>query len=280
MRRIFLSLTAAGAIGSAAFASDLPDRQAPPPALPAAAPAVSWAGFYGGLNAGYGWGEAPVSLSGDPGGLFEGGVTAGVLPTSIAARPQGLVGGAQVGWNSHAGGIVWGVEGDFDYAGVRDGGTVVTPFGLYPASIGVPRTLRGAQSLDWLSTARLRLGFTPTDRLLIFATGGGAAGGGGVSVSLTTNDIGGVPGSGCAAGTCENQSVSKTLLGWSAGFGAEYAIGGAWSLGAEYLHYDLGRASATAWDPTWGPRTNITTGAERVSGDIARATLNYRFGGL
>jgi outer membrane immunogenic protein len=263
----------AALIGKHALAADMPVKA--PPAV--AATVFSWTGFYAGVNAGYGWGDNAISLTGDPFSLFVEGVGEGVLPTSIAANPRGFVGGAQIGWNYQSGQVVYGVEADLDYAHIKSSGTVLTPSAAPPISLGIPRTLMGSQSLDWLSTFRARLGFTPADRLLLFVTGGGAAGRANLSVGLTTNDLGGVAGSGCVAGTCEANSASNTLWGWSAGVGAEYAIGGNWSLRADYLHYDLGSISTNAVDPRFAPGTNSMTGTAHFRGEIARAGVNVKF---
>jgi outer membrane immunogenic protein len=59
-------------------------------------------------------------------------------------------------------------------------------------------------------------------------------------------------------------------IGWAAGVGAEYALGGGLSVGAEYLHVNLGGPSATAGVING----NATTTADA---DIGRAKVNYRF---
>jgi outer membrane immunogenic protein len=256
-------------VSGAATAADMPKSAPVYTKAPMMAPIYSWTGFYIGVNGGYGWGHDPVALSGDPASLFLGGVNSGVLPTSIASNPRGFLGGGQVGWNYQSGQGIFGLEADIDWTGIKSNGTVVAP-------IGILRTLAGSQGLDWLSTFRARVGFTPTDRALLYVTGGGAAGHANVSVSLTTNDLGGVVGSGCIAGTCEANSFSNTLWGWSAGGGAEVAVVGNLSVRAEYLHYDLGSISTTAVDPRFAPGANITTGTARVRGDIARAGLNWK----
>jgi outer membrane immunogenic protein len=69
-----------------AIAADMP-LKAPPPA----APALSWTGFYAGLNAGGSWGRArsDVDISG--------------LATSVtvldSVSPDGVIGGGQLGYN-------------------------------------------------------------------------------------------------------------------------------------------------------------------------------------
>jgi outer membrane immunogenic protein len=270
--RKLLSITALVAFAAidAAGAADLP--AAPAYKAPVVAPVsyYNWSGFYIGVNAGYGWGDDAVALSGDPSSLFLSGLTTGVFPATIATNPRGFAGGGQIGWNYQAGSFVFGLEADADAADIKSSGTVV-------GTIGIPRTLAGSQRLDWLSTFRARLGVTPTDRLLLYVTGGGAAGRANASVSVTTNDLGGVAGSGCIAGTCESAALSGTLWGWSAGGGVEYAVGGNWSLRAEYLHYDLGSLNLTAADPRFPAGVNVTNASAHFRGEIVRAGVNYKF---
>ena len=66
-------------------------------------------------------------------------------------------------------------------------------------------------------------------------------------------------------------------LGYAAGGGVEHAIGNNWSVKAEYLHYDFGRATATQIQSTNADQL-ITQSAE-LKTDMVRLGLNYRFGG-
>jgi opacity protein-like surface antigen len=75
-------------------------------------------------------------------------------------------------------------------------------------------------------------------------------------------------------------AASATRVGWTAGAGIEHAFAGNWTVKAEYLHYDLGRVSYTAAEasPAFAfigvPFLNVST---RVSGEIGRVGVNYRF---
>jgi len=90
------------------------------------------------------------------------------------------------------------------------------------------------QDTEWFGTARLRVGFTPTCRLLLYATGGLAFGE--VNYSANTDFI----------GNSYPASVDRLQVGWTAGTGLEYAINRRWSVKAEYLYIDLGDESSTA----------------------------------
>ena len=64
--------------------------------------------------------------------------------------------------------------------------------------------------------------------------------------------------------------------GWAAGVGAEYAITNAWSAKLEWLHYDLGRATVSAYPSPFNPPFMTQTHVNFV-GHIVRAGINYRF---
>jgi len=59
-----------------------------------------WTGLYGGLNAGYGWGNQPVRETGDAVTDGQQAVNAGAIPASLAGRPTGFLAGGQLGVSS------------------------------------------------------------------------------------------------------------------------------------------------------------------------------------
>src|SRR5690606_11776858 len=80
-----------------------PIRPMPIPVVPVVDSSSIWDGFYGGLNAGYGWGNAEVTM----GGLT---VNEGI---------DGWLGGAQIGYNFANGGMVFGVEADIQASDIK-----------------------------------------------------------------------------------------------------------------------------------------------------------------
>jgi outer membrane immunogenic protein len=154
----------------------------------------NWTGFYAGFNAGYGFGSA----------------TASAFP-GVSAKPKGLLAGGTLGYNWQSGAIVYGIEGDFDWSGVK--GDVACDV-LVTCRVSSP----------WLMTFRGRVGYA-FDRWLPYLTGGAAYG----KVRLTDTLSG---------------SASSNELGWVFGAGLEYAIMGSWTVKLEYLHVDLGSFDA------------------------------------
>lgn len=234
------------------------------------APHYRWPGFYVGGTIGRANG-GNINLQGDPdfaGSLFQ----SGAYPVQIASPARGNIGGLQFGKNWQWGRFVFGPEIDFALSDVRNTQTIVTTSGA-PA-LPLSATTTGSQRLLWLTTARLRAGYTVLDNLLIYGTGGLA---GGRGESSTTNRIS-TPNPlnlGCfGLGSCLSGSKAATMWGWSLGAGLEYGIG-PWSLKLEYLHYDLGNLTYSYSDMLT-PAATITS-TTRFAGDIVRIGGNFRF---
>ena len=93
-----------------------------------------WTGLYLGVNAGYGWG--------------------------VDSNPStdGFLAGMYAGYNWQFGSAVLGVEGDYSFASLESGAA--------NAAMG------SVVDIDAIWSLRTRLGFTPTNNLLIYATVG------------------------------------------------------------------------------------------------------------
>jgi outer membrane immunogenic protein len=101
-----LALTA-----QAALAADAPVRVAKTPAA-VAAPMFNWTGFYGGVHAGYGWGDARIT------------------PLDEENKHRGWVAGGQLGFNVQSGSWVWGAEIDGAWSNIdNDGSSDCDPCG-------------------------------------------------------------------------------------------------------------------------------------------------------
>lgn len=295
----------------AASAADLPVK------APILAPVAvyNWTGFYGGGNVGYSWGRATTTQTDtsstttltecfrDPttaavtGALSTiicapntattfpvatGPVTAASL-TSGRADVNGFVGGVQAGYNyQFARQWVLGLEADIQYSGERGSQTVCSVAGCPAGSaFGSAST-----SLRWFGTVRGRLGFLPTDRIMLYGTGGLVYG------QINTDYVSGINGT-----TLLAASTSTWRTGWTAGGGIEGALTDRWTLKVEYLYADYGSyganlgtgAAVTTVGPFvpvgGGPAATRTTTTATVSSlvntrftdNIVRVGLNYRF---
>jgi len=236
--------------------------------------AYNWTGFYVGGNAGYAWTKSTDTVTGVSGSA-PGLITSGSVASSLALDPKGFIGGGQIGYNWQPSTMwVFGLETDLQWADLKS--TVALP-GATDAS----RIMTANEKLNWFGTVRARVGVTPWDRALIYVTGGLAYGHVNLSTALTRVSL--VTGAntcvlpGGGANNCENGSAADTRVGWTVGGGLEWALSGNWSLKAEYLYYDLGNISHSMTDPNFpGTVFNASAG---LKGSIARAGLNYRFGG-
>jgi outer membrane immunogenic protein len=276
---------AALCFGNIALAADIavrtPAYKAPPPVS-----VYSWTGFYIGGNAGYGWSQSStVTLSPDNGAGLE--LLGRLTPSTPSPfRSSGFVGGGQLGYNWQVN-RSWlaGVEADFNYANVKGSSSLTSTFqlgigGAHPAPIAVGR------SLDWYGTLRARLGFLPTDHLLMFATGGLAFGKttANASVTMTTGGLITVAPDGstmsCVVGaTCVAADKSRTAVGWTAGGGAEWALGNNVSLKAEYIYVALGNQTVhmTAVPPSSGT-ISVAARFDDANYHIVRGGINFKFG--
>lgn len=269
MKQGFLIAVVTAVLGAtSAQAADIAAR--PYAKAPPLAPAYHWTGFYVGANAGYGWNAGPVTL--DP--------TPGLAPVffpvlananSGVGKARGAIGGIQAGYNWQRENHLLGVEADFSGSGVRASHDSVFP-------VGVDRFVHTEQKLDWLATVRGRAGLLATPALLVYATGGLAFGQVETSATFTATVPNNVPA--CIAGAvgiCMGASETTTKFGWTAGAGAEYALGSNWSVKAEYLYVDLADSTTTGVDARFAAPGPGLVARNDNEFHIVRGGLNYRF---
>jgi outer membrane immunogenic protein len=257
-------------------------KEPPPPVL------YNWTGFYIGANAGYGWSNESFNMSGDN--------DAGTRWLGLPFFPDpslrsgnfdasGFVGGGQVGYNWQFRNWVAGFEADFNYADLRGTASIPSFFAVY---VSTPSTLEADSRLKWFGTVRGRLGFLPTERLLIFATGGLAYGKIETNAGFQNNSGAfsqGILPDGSAIiclgnSRCISGNGSRTSVGWTLGGGLEWAFANNWSIKAEYLYIDLGGETIHMVQnlgfipPKPG---SIAVGFDNGSYQIVRGGINYRF---
>ncbi|MCP4618129.1 MAG: porin family protein [Bradyrhizobium sp.] len=266
MRRILSAVFALAALHGGALAADLPARAYTK--APKVDPGINWSGFYAGVNAGYGRGSSPTSL--DLNVVEQGVVQPGLdnpLPPTL--RPDGFIGGGQVGYNAQFGSAVAGLEADIDFSNLRK-----TDAATGAPYVGGQLTTTIDTRLDWFGTLRGRLGVLPVNNVLLYATGGLAYGH--VRTTTTGSNLPLVSCNGpgravyCATGTTSDVSV-----GWTVGGGIEYAFAPNWTIRGEYLYLDLGSRSVTF--PDRDVPGGILTSSTSFTAHIGRAGLNYRF---
>jgi outer membrane immunogenic protein len=160
-------------------------------------------------------------------------------------RSSGFLGGAQVGLNAQFNALVFGVDGDFSWMGLKGTGT---------DSIGDAISTK----LNWTSTVTGRIG-AAFDRLLVYGKGGVAFAS---DQSSFADTVGG------------SASTSFLRTGWTAGAGLEYGVSKNWSAKIEYDYLGFGSHGlnfSTAAVPSY--TSNASLNVQEV-----KAGLNFRFG--
>ncbi|KJC47787.1 cell envelope biogenesis protein OmpA [Bradyrhizobium sp. LTSP885] len=200
--RLFRVQIAAGAaLGAAAFGTPAAAADIAVKS-PATSAVYGWTGFYIGGHIGYGDG----SLGPGTNPLPEQSV---FLPSTIT----GGIGGFQAGYNRQfANRFVLGVEAD----------------ATFTSPVDLPRRALAPfnASIDYVGTVRGRIGYA-FGTWMPYLTGGFAWGHSEVRVNDATGNVLSEPG--------------QYQTGWTAGAGAEFAVGGHWTAKLEYDYIDLSR---------------------------------------
>lgn len=289
MKKLAVGLvTVVGLIGTPALAADMA-LKAPP-----AAPLPTWSGFYFGGNLGGAWSDPGPSYTNPTQttvpvacatgfGSGAAGFTSGPFNLAGCTSGQGLIGGAQFGYNWQQGAFVYGLELDAAAQSV-----LATSYDAYVTSVGAPGlpmgTIRGdtayfRDNLEGLETLRGRIGFSgaaPYGSWLLYGTGGLAIG----QVQHSFTEVLS-PGSACpfVNGSCRTTGDNTTRVGYAVGVGAEYLWHQVWSFGIEYLFVDLGRDTLTLAPPTpAGFFTGTSTAGFNDRENIVRLKVSYHFG--
>jgi outer membrane immunogenic protein len=243
MRKImFAGLACAALLVSPAFAADMA-LKGPPAPYPQ--PTSSWTGFYLGINGGAGWGTSSSSAD------------IALLATTIPIASQGTagwLGGVTAGYNFQAGVVVFGIEGDFDWADIEGNTSCLVVFNCNVKQ-------------DWVGDIAGRLGVAPLSNLLMYVKGGVAW----ADTKYTFgNTFGGV--------VSITGNASDTRTGGMLGMGVEYAFMAHWSAKIEYDFIDYGTDTVSMSLATVPPVAlpAISTQIKETE-SLMKAGINYRF---
>jgi outer membrane immunogenic protein len=212
--------------------------------VPAAA--ANWTGFYLGGNIGGASARDRSSFVGSGANEF------------FNLSPDGVIGGAQAGYNWQAANWVYGLEADIQGSSQRDNDACIT-------RCLVTQSSSFDAKLPWLGTVRGRLGYS-VGSTLFYGTAGYAYGGEKTRIAT----VGG--------GAPTDTTFSATRSGWTAGGGIERPVnffgllGSNWTSKSEYLYVDLGTSADTLL--LAGRPVAVTTS---VKEHIFRTGLNYHF---
>jgi opacity protein-like surface antigen len=244
---------------------------APPPP---AAPPPSWSDVYVGLNGGGAWSNPRSIVQPWPFGpaAASPAIAASATPINQTNHLAGFIGGLQIGANwKFADSFLVGAEADLH--GVS--GNTDTKWQAALTAAGGDSFATYAQrtaTLNYLGTIRGRLGYLVTPTLAVYGTGGMAYGGVTSNAALFTRRIGGTN------QTLVNPVYQDSLIGWTAGGGAEWMFTPDWSVKIDYLRYDLGTAQASTFfvQPN-GFYAYGATSSTRFNGNLIHAGVNRHF---
>ncbi len=243
MMKLLLGTTALIGLLSAgaAQAADMP-LKAPPRAVPVYS---DWTGFYLFGFGGYSWGRiSPDDFDLSGSGFHN-------------PKPKGGVFGFGGGYNWQYGTWVGGMEVDYGFSDEKENQSVC----IFK---GCERNARVNlnSKIDALGSARLRVGYLFTPKLLAYGTAGVGWGRSRVSVSISNSQD-----------SLEILSAKTNLFGWVAGGGLEYKLFQHVRVRGEYLHYDFGST-------TYAFQTPILIGVNinnKTTDDVARGALIWSF---
>lgn len=282
MRRVLVAASALVCATGTVFAQE-PPRTAP--LKPAPLEQVDkWSGPYIGVLAGIADGHSSAD---NVVGCTAGGFLCapnqyldnGALLSATASGTKShdvFTAGVLAGYNWHAGNFVYGVEGDLSslHLSLANGGSVSSlDLGLTnPGNVPVVDTVHTTAAIDWLATLRGRIGYLASPDLLLYATGGLALTSLTVSYSYTDNWA-------FNGGGLGNSSVASNATGYAVGGGAEWSLGGRWTLRAEYLHVGFGRMTTSGMITVVQvpAAQNPFTSSASLSVDLFRSGLSYKF---
>jgi outer membrane immunogenic protein len=224
-----LGLVAFGA--TAASAADLRARPAYKAEPVAYVPYYNWTGFYIGAHIGGAWADKQWT---DPAGP----------PFNMGSHSaDGLIGGAQIGFNWQTGPWVLGIEGQFSWADLKGSNADLIFAGF-----------TNTTKVDFLGSIAGRVGYAWNNWLLYLKVGGAWA----HDDYRATNGV-------------VTQTASDTRWGWMIGTGLEYGLTPNWSVKLEYNYMDFGT-----------DRIVLTPGPFSVDVDqhihLFKVGVNYRFG--
>ena len=246
-----------------------------PVKAPAGSAPVNWTGFYIGGFGGVAFaGKADATFAPAPPTIN----TFAFLGSTSSSKLAGILGGGDLGYNYQIGAWVLGLETDIAWTNAKGSkvcGTFNTP-GNFNAPNNALFNVTCHDDTDWLLTATGRLGYA-WDRALYYVKIGAAWTHENFSVTCNLGAVNGsIPGEACytPVGTLIANSItaSDNRLGWTVGYGAEFALTDKWSAKAETDYLSFGSRGLTMSDGTI-VNTKLNLWETKIG-------LNYRFSSM
>lgn len=203
---------------------------------------MDWSGSYLGVYGGHTSAHTRLSTTTEfagagyslPAGTYFQASSVDAIATSGrgSLSPNAASAGLSWGRNWQAGPRVAGFEVDLGSMNLRDARSAGA---VYPCCASYRYEVRQTVETDWLVTARGRIGYA-FNRSLLYATAGLALARVNVDARFSDN----------APDARASTTLSRSQWGWALGLGYEHGFDDRWSVKAELLHLDLGRASSAS----------------------------------
>lgn len=260
IKKLLLAASTA-ALTFPAFAADVVMEEPPAPTVMEVPASTGWSGVYVGLQAGYAFGEDDGVFELSP---FTPGLATAFGPGFSGDFDDGFIGGAHVGYDWQVNQLVFGAILDVTYADIGDS---QSGFSTTPAFYTIER------DMDWLITARARLGYAINDNFLVYGTGGVAFAD--VDYNFSSN----TPAAFSTSGGGDD-------FGYTVGGGVEMKATQNISFGLEYLYTNLGdndfavdlsQNPATGAGGVFGASTIGTGSDDDFDFHTIQAKISYRF---
>ena len=186
---------------------------------------------------------------------------------------RGFLGGGQIGINKQLGSLVFGLELDGSWADMEGSQTVAEGGPFFNFLISQTT----ASKIDGIVTFAGRAGLA-ADRWFVFAKGG-------VAYVNENHSFTGDASAFVPPGILQSVAVggNEYRIAPLVGFGAEYALGGNWSVKGEYNYVHLGSRDVrlTGSDTLFGVTTPVVIDQQIEQAiHLAKVGVNYRFGGI
>lgn len=244
MKTIALSLSILAVTAVSAFGADLPARvyTKAPPVIPEV---WDWSGFYIGVQGGGGWGTSKETFFNAPN-------SPAFVGTQNYDISGGMAGGV-AGYNWQSGPVVFGIEGDYNWANIKGTSGIIN---VGPPSLGDTYFTNVRSFGD----VKGRVGWA-ANQLLVYVDGGAAFAQINHQYDAALNG---------GAGNTFSSNTSRT--GWTVGVGLEYMFARNWTGRVEFDWVGLGTSQIQY---TAVPPTNYSSWSDSFG--VVKVGVNYKF---
>lgn len=280
MRILISAILLAVILPTSANARDLPLRRYAKP--PVVVQNTNWSGWYAGVSIGWSHGSTstqqrltqPGCAGGGGGGAGCALQQAGVDSVAPNVTSDNITFGAQGGYNKRFNQFLFGVEADLNYVGLTRTSTVSATW-----VAGGTKTITTADSVNSnvVFTLRPRVGYIPTEAVLLYLTGGLA-----LSDQKFTNNsniFNAGPGGISPGFNAIYSSSASNAVGYVVGGGVEYLWSPSMTIKGEYQHLEFSNPASTGANliNVGGSLALSTlTSQSTVKADILRVGANWK----